>query len=46
MNFGFTIIKDKYVNGCGFLSSKSKGGSQFWQGVHKVKHLFRWGVLF
>ena len=30
----------------GGLDSKSKGVSQFWQGLHKVKHLFKWGSVF
>lgn len=42
----FKIIKAKYLDGCSFFASKSKGGSQFWQGLHKVKHLFKWGALF
>lgn len=28
-----------------FFNSKSKGASQFWQGLQKVKHLFKWGAL-
>lgn len=31
---------------CNFFTSKTKGVSQFWQGLHKVKHLFKWGVSF
>jgi hypothetical protein len=42
----FAIIKAKYLNGCNFFTSKSKGSSQFWQGLHKVKHLFKWGAMF
>jgi hypothetical protein len=26
-----------------FFKSKSRGTSQFGQGLHKVKHLFKWG---
>lgn len=22
------------------------GSSQFWQGLHKVKHLFKWGAIY
>jgi len=29
-----------------FFNSKYKGTSQFWQGLHKVKHLFKWGALY
>ena len=28
-----------------FFNSKSEGTSQFWQGLHKVKHLFKWGAI-
>lgn len=30
----------------GFFDSKTKGASQFWQGLQKVKHLFKWGATF
>ena len=26
----FKLIKAKYLDGCSFFTSKSKGGSQFW----------------
>jgi hypothetical protein len=26
-----------------FFNSKSRGTPQFWHGLHKVKHLFKWG---
>jgi hypothetical protein len=42
----FRLIKAKYLNGCNFFSAPSKGSSQFWKGLHKVKHLFKWGALF
>jgi hypothetical protein len=29
-----------------FFKSKIRGTSQFWQGLHKVKHLFKWGAVF
>jgi hypothetical protein len=28
-----------------FFLSKNKGVSQFWQGLHQVKHLFQWGAM-
>ena len=28
-----------------FFNSKFMGSSQFWQGLHKVKHLFQWGGI-
>jgi hypothetical protein len=34
------------MEGVNFFSSKTKGSSQFWQGLHKVKHLFKWGATF
>ena len=27
------------------FNSRCKGTSQFWQGLHKVKHLFKWGAI-
>lgn len=42
----FRIIKAKYLRKDSFFSSKSKGCSQFWMGLHKVKHLFKWGATF
>jgi len=29
----------------GFFDSNVKGNSQFWQNLHKVKHLFKWGLF-
>lgn len=37
----YKIIKAKYMTGINFFKSKTKGASQFWQGLHKVKHLFQ-----
>ena len=34
----------KYMQDGNFFKSKCKGTSQFWQGLHKVKHLFKWGA--
>jgi hypothetical protein len=28
-----------------FFNSRSMGSSQFWQGLHKIKHLFKWGAI-
>lgn len=39
----FKILKAKYMMGCNFFSSISKDSSQCWQGLHKIKHLFKWG---
>jgi len=42
----FKILKAKYLDSRGFFYSNSKGSSQFWQGLHKVKHLFKWGAIY
>ena len=42
----FKLIKAKYLDGCNFFSAPRKGSSQFWQGLHKVKNLFKWGAIF
>lgn len=42
----FRILKAKYMDDRGFFYSDSKGSSQFWQGLHKVKHLFKWGAIY
>jgi hypothetical protein len=42
----FKIIKAKYLEGCSFFSAPNRGSSQFWKGLHKVKHLFKWGAIF
>jgi hypothetical protein len=34
------------MEGVNLFSSKTKGSSQFWQGLHKVKHLFKRGATF
>jgi hypothetical protein len=42
----YKIVEAKYLRGHGFFYSKINGGSQFWKGLHKVKHLFKWGAVF
>ena len=42
----FKILRAKYMEDCSFFSSNIKGTSQFWHGLHKVKHLFKWGAIF
>lgn len=32
------------MNRGSFFQSRSSGSSQFWKGLHKVKHLFNWGA--
>ena len=38
----FQLIKAKYLQSGSFFTSCA-GTSQFWQGLHKIKHLFKWG---
>jgi hypothetical protein len=42
----FKIIKAKYLREGSFFESNTRGSSQFWKGLHKVKHLFKWGAPF
>jgi hypothetical protein len=42
----FKILKAKYMKSGGFFGSSMKGSSLFWQGLHKIKHLFKWGAIF
>ena len=39
----FKLVKAKYMSEGSFFDSNIKGSSQFWQGLHKIKHLFKWG---
>jgi hypothetical protein len=39
-NVWFKIIRAKYMRDDNFFTSKSKGVSQFWKGLHKIKHMF------
>ena len=39
------LLQAKYMLGGDFFKSKSMGTSQFWQGLHKIKHLFKWGAI-
>jgi len=41
----YKLLKAKYMRHKSFFNSKSRGASQFWQGLHKVKHLFKWGAI-
>lgn len=38
------LLKAKYMPDGNFFNSRCYGASQFWQGLHKVKHLFKWGA--
>ena len=41
----YKLLEAKYMLDRNFFNSKCKGTSQFWQGLHKVKHLFKWGAF-
>jgi len=41
----FQLIKAKYLQSGSFFTSCA-GTSQFWQGLHKIKHLFKWGAIY
>jgi hypothetical protein len=41
----FKLIKAKYMTKGNFFLSTARGTSQFWKGLHKVKHLFKWGAV-
>lgn len=40
----FRLIKAKYLDCCNFFSVPGRGSSQFWKGLHKIKHLFKWAL--
>jgi hypothetical protein len=39
------IPNTKYMRDADFFKSKDSHGSQFWKALHKVKHLFKCGVI-
>jgi hypothetical protein len=39
------LLTVKYMRGGDFFRSKEGQGSQFWNSLHKVKHLFKWGAI-
>jgi hypothetical protein len=39
------LLERKYLKGRDFFSWKGQWGSQFWRGMQKVKHLFKWGLF-
>jgi hypothetical protein len=45
MIFGLEF-KSQIFRGTWFSNSKINGASQFWKGLHQVKHLFKWGAFF
>jgi hypothetical protein len=32
------------MNSGNFFCCKQRGSFQFWKGLHKIKHLFKWGA--
>lgn len=42
----FRLLKAKYMNDGDFFRSRHNRTSQFWKGLHKVKHLFKWGAQY
>jgi hypothetical protein len=39
------ILRAKYMRHEDFFRSRGAGGSQFWNSLHKIKHLFKWGAV-
>jgi hypothetical protein len=39
------LLTAKYMKDGDLFKSKGGQGSQFWKSIHKVKHLFKWGVV-
>jgi hypothetical protein len=39
------LVTTKYMRDDDFYKSKGGHGSQFWRSLHKIKHLFKWGVI-
>jgi hypothetical protein len=39
------VIHAKYLRGRGFFASSGRGVHNFGKGLHRVKHLFKWGAI-
>lgn len=39
------LLCEKYRFQGDFFNAKTNGGSQFWRGLQKVKHWFKWGAI-
>lgn len=39
------LLYNKYMRQGNFYTSSAVGSSQFWKGLHNVKHLFKWGAV-
>lgn len=42
----YRLLKAKYMPEGNFFKSRYKDSFQFWKGLHKVKHLFKWGAQY
>jgi len=40
------LLRAKYLGEGGFFSSKNRGGSQFWTGLHDIKHCCAQGLIY
>jgi hypothetical protein len=40
----FKLLKAKYMQHSNFFGSEVKGSSQFWKGLHTVKHFLKCGA--
>ena len=40
------LIRAKYPGSYNIFGSTPVGGSQFWHGIHKIKHFFKLGAKF
>jgi len=41
----YKLLQAKYMPDGDFFKSRSTRASQFWQCLHKIKHLFKWGAI-
>lgn len=40
------LLEKKYLKTKPLQTCKNRGASQFWQGLNKIKHNFKWGAVF
>lgn len=40
------LFRAKYMQSNNFYCPDQKGSSQFWKGLHKLKHLYQWGAKY
>ena len=46
MDLVYSILKKKYLRHKPIVLYLAAGGSQFWYGLKKVQHDFKWGATF